>query len=152
MAQFATTQRPPWHAAEAWGSWPQSLPQVPQFFMSPLTLVSQPLASMPSQFLKPGLQEASPHIPTMQPGIPLGTEQRLPHMPQLPTSLPTPISHPSAGLPLQSSKPGVHGPILQTPAPQDAAALAKAHTLPQAPHAFTSLFLCTQLEAQQAAS
>lgn len=46
-------------------------------------LVSQPLATLPSQLAKPGLQ-AKPHTPFVQPGVALGRAgQAVPQPPQL---------------------------------------------------------------------
>src|SRR5690242_8621361 len=106
---------------------------------------------MPSQFLKPGLHEASTHAPPRQPGIPFGTEQLVPQPPQFRTSLPVLTSQPSAGSALQFSKPALQEPSLQTLATQLAPALAKPQRVPQPPHDFTSVARWTQAEAQQAA-
>jgi hypothetical protein len=45
-------------------------------------LTSQPFEGLPSQFAKPALQLAIPHIPAAHEGVALGTEQALPHAPQ----------------------------------------------------------------------
>src|SRR5689334_5172700 len=45
----------------------QMLPQPPQLLMSPVVLVSQPFAALPSQLPKPALQLATVQVPPAQP-------------------------------------------------------------------------------------
>src|SRR5262245_63140014 len=83
MAHEATTHAAFMHPATACGSWAHANPQLPQLFGSTLPLISQPLGAIPSQLRKPGLHDASTHIPPTQPAMALGSAQAWPHAPQL---------------------------------------------------------------------
>ena len=75
----APTQTPPEHASPAG----HFLPQPPQLLGSEVVLVSQPLATTPSQLPKPERQPAMPQLPALQSGTALGKgPQTLPHEPQ----------------------------------------------------------------------
>jgi len=60
----------------------QTCPQLPQFFGSEATLISQPLLTSPSQFAKPGLHEAIVQVPLEQDPVALAGEHVTPHAPQ----------------------------------------------------------------------
>jgi hypothetical protein len=84
----------------------QTVPQAPQWLGSLAVLVSQPLAGLPSQSVKPTLQVASWHWPAVHTAVPLAKEQTVPQAPQWLGSLPVLVSQPLPGLPSQSVKPG----------------------------------------------
>lgn len=72
-----------------------------QLLTSEATLVSQPLASTPSQSLKPALQRM-PHVP-LQVGLPFWLLQTVPQPPQLVVDVLLLVSQPVATLPSQSA-------------------------------------------------
>lgn len=79
-------------------------------------------------------------MPLEQLATALVTLQADPHAPQLPAEVLTLVSHPLAGLPSQSPKPGLqaastHPPLEHAPTP-----LAKVHVVPQAPQCSASVF------------
>jgi len=75
----------------------------PQLAALVLVLVSQPLATTPSQFPSPE-EHAMEHTPPAQPGTPPVAEQRAPHAPQLFTSVRMTVSQPSPEVALQSRR------------------------------------------------
>jgi hypothetical protein len=115
------------------------LPHAPQFAALLVVLVSHPFAKMPSQFAKPGLQEAIAHWLPMQAGVPFATEHTCPHAPQLLTLVDVLVSHPFALLPSQFPKPELHAAIVHTPPTQAALAFANEQTVPHVPQLFTSV-------------
>src|SRR5437879_6339814 len=59
-----------------------TIPQPPQLRASTLVLISQPLATWPSQFAKPGLQVAIAHTPLTHAAVAFGKVQTMPQPPQ----------------------------------------------------------------------
>ena len=74
---------------------------MPQLLTSDATFVSQPLASSPSQSVKPALQRM-PQVP-LQVAVPLVLLQTMPQPPQLLVELFVLVSQPSPTLPSQSA-------------------------------------------------
>src|SRR5579871_1300312 len=70
--QLPILHTPPAHAGVALGT-THTLPQLPQWFGSPLVLVSQPSSGLPLQSPKPVLHVPTAHTPPSQPGVALGT-------------------------------------------------------------------------------
>ena len=87
--------------------------------------VSQPFAALPSQSAYPGSQTGT-HWPASHRLAPWGLTHTLPQAPQLSVSLWRWASQPSNREPLQSTKPGAHAPIWQTPPAQTEVASASA--------------------------
>jgi hypothetical protein len=108
-----------------------ALPQPLQFDVSVLRLTSQPLAGLPSQSAKPGLQ-AIWQLPLTHEGLPLLFEQTLPHEPQLLTSLYVLISQPLLRLPSQFAQPALQL-MPQLPVVHVALPLVELQTLPHEP-------------------
>jgi len=75
----------------------------PQLVALVLVLVSQPLATAPSQFPNPA-EQVMLHTPPAQPGVPPVVEQRVPQAPQLFTSVRMAVSQPSPEVALQSRR------------------------------------------------
>ena len=114
----------------------QVVPQVPQFEASLVVVASQPLATLPSQLPKPGVQ-AIVHTPPEQAGVPCVLLQEaglavVEQRPQLATLLLTSASHPLLARPSQSWKLPLQEVIVQAPATQAPTALAGAHADPHA--------------------
>lgn len=107
-----------------------------------LRLVSQPLAGLLSQSPKPE-EQAIPQLPLVHVGVPPAVEHFRVQPLQLLTSVFRLTSQPSAGLLLQSAKPGLHAPMAQVPLLQVAAALANVHLVLQALQLLTSVFRLT---------
>src|SRR5204862_421374 len=76
----------------------QALPQAPQCEVLVLSVVSQPLATLPSQLPKPALQ-AMPQAPPTQLAAPFAVEQMVAQVPQWPTSVWRFTSQPLPALP-----------------------------------------------------
>jgi hypothetical protein len=83
----------------------QTLRHAPQFALSDVVAVSQPLAVMPSQLLNPDAQLSSVQAPDAHTAVALGSEHAMLQPPQLAVELVVLTSQPSAALSLQSSKP-----------------------------------------------
>jgi len=66
-----------------WAGVGHALPHVPQFMMSVMVSISQPLATVMSQSRKAPVQVPTAHVPMSQRGSPLVTAQAVPHAPQL---------------------------------------------------------------------
>lgn len=60
----------------------QARPQPPQFFALVSVLVSQPLATFPSQSANGGRQDEIVHVPVVQLVFAFGSTQTSPHAPQ----------------------------------------------------------------------
>jgi len=135
-----TWQIPPEQVAMAFGK-EQTFPQAPQFWESVVMLISQPLALLPSQFLKLPTQ-LIPQMPPVQTGDALGAPgQTRPQPPQLLVEF-SDVSQPSLGFPLQSPNPGLQE-YVQTPLTQVRIVLGlNAQIRPQFPQLFTSV--CTK--------
>lgn len=80
------------------------LAQLPQWFTSPVTLVSHPFAAAPSQSPHPGSQLIA-HALATQEGAPCAELHTVVQLPQCVTSLETFCSHPLSGLASQSAHP-----------------------------------------------
>lgn len=122
-AQVPIPQTPVVHPELALGRDAQSRPHAPQLRGSLCTLVSQPLAALPSQFANPALQAPNPHAPLTHDAVALaGRGQALLHEPQCVVLVSVLTSQPSAGFMLQSASgraqvPTPHTPALQAGAP-----------------------------------
>ena len=113
-------------------------PQRPQFVMDAVRSVSQPLASLPSQFPEPALHAASTHAPATHDGDAWAKPHARPHEPQLDVFEASVTSHPSAGSPLQSAKPALHRATAQAPAVHAATPSATRQTAPHVRQFITS--------------
>src|SRR4051812_29415043 len=91
-----------------------TVPQPPQFEAFVFVFVSQPLATLPSQFAF-GAVHAIWHEPPTQLGAPFADEHTFVHDPQCEISALRSISQPSDARPLQSAKPATHDAIVQEP-------------------------------------
>ncbi len=144
MVHAPSVQRLETQLAPACANW-HVLPQAPQFDAPLVVLVSQPLASLPSQFAKPLLHAASTHAPARQPATPFVREHTWPHAdvpavePQLFGSFCT-----SRQLPEQLTWP-VPQVVPHVPAPHT---WPDAHTVGQAPQWALSVCRFTQLVPQ----
>jgi len=78
----------------------QAVEQVPQWTGSVPRSVSQPFATLPSQFANPALQVIV-HVPLVQPGVPWFELQAFPQEPQLATLVLVLISQPVSASPSQ---------------------------------------------------
>ena len=94
-----------------------TIPQPPQLRASTLVLISQPLATWPSQFAKPGLQVAIAHTPLTHAAVAFGKVQTMPQPPQLAEPVKMLVSQPSARVPLQLANPALHVPTHVRPPP-----------------------------------
>jgi hypothetical protein len=92
-----------------------------------------------SQLPNPALQ-LIPQTLSVQMALPLVPTQTLLQLPQWPGSAVIFTSQPSAGLPLQSAKPGLQVPMAHLPLLQMAVAFAMAHLVPQALQLDASVF------------
>jgi hypothetical protein len=110
----------------------------PQLFGSLLVCVSQPSTARWSQSWKPALHDATVHAPPAQPAVPFASLQTCPQVPQLFVSAPVSVSHPFAGLPSQSAKPGLHAATVHIPFVQPPMPFAMLHRTPQPPQLFGS--------------
>ena len=121
----------------------QAALQAPQFRVSVLLLISQPLAWLPSQLRKPSAQEYWQAPSEQPPETMFGgalAAQSLPQAPQLASSTASSASQPLASEPSQLSKPESHT-WPQLPALQDGSALVQSsgQTVVQLPQAVGSL-------------
>jgi hypothetical protein len=105
---------------------------------SVLMLISQPLATMPSQSANPALQTEIVQAPCAQAETALGAEHTLPQAPQLFTLVRRLASHPLLRFPSQLPQPGAQV-IAQTPAEHVPLALFAEQTDPQAPQFWASV-------------
>lgn len=84
-----------------------TFPQAPQWFTFDWMLISQPLATTPSQFLKFVLQLEMAQVPDEHEGVPFGVAQTIPQPPQWLTLFVVLISQPLLALPSQSPRPAL---------------------------------------------
>ncbi|MFT5359197.1 MAG: hypothetical protein ACI9KE_006440 [Polyangiales bacterium] len=105
------------------------VPQPPQL-LNVLSWRSQPFALLPSQLPKPLAQVPRVHEPVLQLSLALFRLQLVPHPLQLVRVL-SRASHPFAGFPSQSPKPGLQVLTEQVPPPQPPVPLAMLHAMPQ---------------------
>ena len=113
------------------------MPHAPQL-SSVRRFVSQPLAGLPSQSLKPAAHEATRHDPVAHVALPFATEQVVPHAPQLST-VRTLVSQPFVGFSSQSLNPALQDPTSHVPPLHAGVPFAVEQTRPHAPQLFTSL-------------
>jgi hypothetical protein len=86
--QLPRPQAPAVQVAVPLGSDAHTWPQLAQLFTSPFVLTSHPLAVLPSQLAKPGLQAPRPQVPAVQVAVMLGSVGHTwPQVPQLFTSV-----------------------------------------------------------------
>ncbi len=105
-------------------------PQLPQWFGSTSTLVSQPLTASPSQLPYPGAHAPIVHTPPTHVAPALAKAHVVMQLPQLPGSAVMFVSQPLATMPSQLPLPARHGVIKQDPLLQNVPA---AQATPQAP-------------------
>ena len=119
------------------------MPHPPQWLVLDRVSTSQPFATTPSQFAKPGLQLPMPQTPAAHDAEPFEVEQALPQRPQLPVLVRTSTSQPLLARPSQSAKPTLHvNP--HAPAVQNTAAFARAAQVrPQPPQCSVLVFVFT---------
>jgi hypothetical protein len=129
--QAATVHRPEPQAATALGRL-HAPPQRPQCAVAVLVLVSQPLATLPSQSPKPAAQVMA-QAPARHDAAPFVDGQALPQRPQWEGVTRVSTSQPLMGLPSQSEKPALHEATPQRPPAQVAVALGRLQAAPQAP-------------------
>jgi hypothetical protein len=114
------------------------VPQAPQLLLSLPRLVSQPFASMPSQFPKPVLHAPRPHAPPVQTAAAFAKPHALPHVPHV-CGAERSASQPLAGLLSQSANPARHAVHVKSGAqarfaPTEAQSPSEQHWLhPDAP-------------------
>jgi hypothetical protein len=138
VAQVPITHRPFAQVAPAFANW-QMLPQAPQLVAVVAVLVSQPLASVPSQLAKPVLQAARKQAPVRQPATPLVREQTVPQALQLFGSFGRSRQTPEQFV-VGDAQVEVHMPPEQTvPAPQ---------TMPQVPQLALSVWSARHVPVQ----
>jgi hypothetical protein len=101
-------------------------------------LISQPLATMPSQSANPALQTEIVQAPCAQAETALVAEHTLPQAPQLFTLVRRLASHPLLRFPSQLPQPGAQV-IAQTPAEHVPVALFAEQIDPQAPQFWASV-------------
>lgn len=87
-------------------------------------MTSHPLAGLPSQSAKPGLQLTNRHAPPEQSLVAFARLHVRPHAPQCAAVVCVLTSQPSAGSMLQSAKPAAHNAMPHTPAVHPAVAFA----------------------------
>jgi hypothetical protein len=131
--QLATAQVLAEQVAAPFATAGQALLHPPQLFTLFVVLISQPSATTPLQFAKPGSQLATAHDPATQAAVPFAALHVLPQAPQLLTLVCVFTSQPSAGFPLQSAKPGLQAATTHAPAEQPAVPFAIEQTFPQPP-------------------
>lgn len=95
------------------------------------------MTQLPEQLVSP-VPHVAAHAPIEQTWPPT---HGVPHAPQLFTSAAVLVSHPFAGFPSQSAKPGSQAPRAQVPALHSASALAYWQRTPHPPQLLTSLAL-----------
>ena len=110
----------------------QSVPQLPQFATLEFVFTSQPLVDTPSQLANPLVQAVSEHVPEGHEAVAFGRLHVEPHAPQFERVVSV-VSQPSAAMPLQSPKPGLHVETPQTPPTQFGVPPAAGQTLPHTP-------------------
>src|SRR5262249_39275608 len=133
-SQATTAQAPATQPSTPCGVAPQAWPQVPQLLMSVSVDVSQPLAALLSQSVRPPVP-CSVQAPPTQAGVAFGPPGHIMlHAPQFRASVAVLVSQPSSGIWLQSAWRASHDAIVQLPAVQAAVPLATGgHALPQEP-------------------
>jgi hypothetical protein len=117
----------------------QLLPQVPQFERLVWVLVSQPLASWPSQLPQPLLQATIWHVPVAQNAVALSNAHGTPQEPQFARVVRL-VSHPFAELPSQSPNPVEHAAQPQAPPVQLGVPDGQVQTWPHVAQWFTLEF------------
>jgi hypothetical protein len=132
----AIKQSPFEHCIVAFGA-VQTTPQFPQLFTVKFIFVSQPLAVIPSQFLKPEIHDTIEQTPATHAEFAFGSEHEFPQVPQFAKLVFRLTSHPSALLPLQLAKPLLQL-IEQTPEIHTEEAFGGlGQTFPQVPQLLT---------------
>jgi hypothetical protein len=106
--------------------------QLPQWVGLVVVLVSQPLATLPSQLPKPA-EQAIEQEPPEQLGVPFTEEHAVPHAPQFAALVFVLVSQPFPALPSQLPKPASHPTSWQVPPEHDSVAFGMSQATPQAP-------------------
>jgi len=101
-------------------------------FVSDVSAVSQPLASIPSQLPYPGLQVTIWQLPVPQLAVALAREHPTPQPPQLASEV-SAVSQPFSAFMSQLPNPVLHAPSTQLPVAQLAVAFARAQATPHVP-------------------
>jgi hypothetical protein len=97
----------------------QRTPHRPQFMLSLVTTVSQPLAGFMSQSAKPALHAPTRHVPPVHAPVALGGRHTTPQPPQCVAVVASEVSQPLVGFMSQSPKPAAH-PRLHIPSAHEA--------------------------------
>jgi hypothetical protein len=143
--QAPTAHAPAAHTLVALAS-EQVARHAPQCVADVERLVSQPLATTPSQLPKPALH-VMPHAPDAQVAAPLVALHAAPHAPQCVGEVARLVSQPLPATPSQSPKPALQVKP-HVPRAQVGVALGRAeHTVPHAPQLVRSVWRFTQRPA-----
>jgi len=114
-------------------------PQLPQWLVVLVVLVSQPLEAMPSQSANPAVQ-LNAQRPPVHAGTALSAAMHtVPQAPQCETLVVVLVSQPLLALSSQSSNPAEQAPMSHRPIVQAAVALARSQRVVQAPQRVGSL-------------
>ena len=128
---------------QAWSP-EHTCPHAPQLVGSVVVLISQPSTALPLQLADPAWH-VSTHVWLLQTFVAPGTTpQTVPHVPQLSGENKF-ASQPSAGLLLQSAKPGLQIVITHWLLMHAVPAFALAHTAPHAPQLLGSALVATHV-------
>jgi hypothetical protein len=106
-----------------------AVPHAPQL-VSELREVSQPFVALASQLPKPASHAPRAQAPVAQLAAAFAREHAVPQLAQF-ASVVSAVSQPLAASASQLPKLALHVPMVQVPVEQLAAALARAHTVPQ---------------------
>jgi hypothetical protein len=117
-------------------------PHVPQLAASVVVAVSQPSATSPSQLEKP-VAQLSTQAPAWHDEVAFLVLHTVPHMPQFFASVWRFVSHPSAGVLLQSAKPALQESMAHMPIEHLAVAFGRLHGVLHPPQCCASVFLST---------
>ena len=117
--------------------------QLPQWVGLVVVLVSQPLATLPSQFPKPAEHEIEQE-PAEQVGVPLAAEHAVPQPPQFAALVFVLVSQPFPALPSQLPKLASHPTSWQVPLAHDSVAFGISQATPQAPQLVSVFRLVSQ--------
>jgi hypothetical protein len=109
-----------------------AVPHAPQFCTLFVVAVSQPLATLASQFPYPAAHRML-HTPELQDATPFVVLHASPHPPQFLALASTFVSHPFDAIPSQSAYGAMQDVIWHLPVVQLAFAFGRMHCWPQAP-------------------
>ena len=141
---------PPQVPVATWSRLLQFVPHVPQLVTSVASVVSQPLLALLSQFPRPPMQTRLAQSPDAQLALvtPGRALQLLPQPPQFVAVLVMFVSQPLLLIVSQFAKFVLHDAMPQEPPEQVFVALAREHTVPQAPQFDVLVLVLMQLPEQ----